>query len=951
MKKLVLCLAFVATAFGGTLVPELEQILASAKPDDRIDIVVQTTLQGDLGQLPPNSSYDEKISFLQFVAERAQRDILGYLETTDATDVRSFWLVSRIALSASPQVIRALAAREDVEFVTDDFVVQLDDRPTPPENEVDTPEWNITKVSAPLCWSAGYDGTGIVVGNIDTGVDASHTAFHGRWRSTNGWFDGVNGQGSPYDDYGHGTHTMGTICGGDGNGSDVNDVGVAPGATFIAAKAFDSNGSGQTSWIDACINWMAGTGRPNVCSNSWGTSQRTSTYWFSAFNNMRSLGIVVVASIGNSGPGGSTSGPPGSYPCAIGTGATTSSDAMASFSSRGPAPNQAPWSTTSEWPRTDWNLINPGISAPGQGVRSSMPGGSYGSMDGTSMACPHVSGAAALLLQKKPTLTHNEIFTLLTDNADEPAGGGPYPNNNYGWGRLNCKAALDAVNPSNKPNLMLTRTVITGDNNGNGRMDPGETGNLISYVRNASTVAATSVTGKLRTSDSYVTVTDSTANYGNIAGNDSANNSSDPFSLSVSSGCPQGHTAAMTLFLSCTESSFTRTFNLVIGQPPVQGQLLMDHDTGYCKLTVSCQGSIGYDLPPADAGSGFCYPKTGASQLFYSSYAVGNGEAYVADRHYSNPASGTPNTDLVPVESLVPVIPPTDPGDEHFRGSYNDAGHPSAKGLKITQNSYQLAATGYDDFVILTFDVANNGSSAVNGLYSGVFADYDIGSAPTNNVCSTDVSRRLTFMRQSTTANPCVGVKILDPRSAANMAAVDHARYVYPDSCMTDGQKWRFLNGTINQPNSNRAYDWSMCTSVGPFNLAVGASFRHAVAFVGGASGAAIRENADSAQSWYDRNVGMFEGPRVPKPEKLVRIEPNPFTGTTEVSYQVAQAGHVCISASDIAGRTVAVLFDAEVKAGRLELVWRPEKLASGVYFLRFDAPNALVTERVVLGR
>ncbi len=951
MKQFVLCLALAATAFGGTIVPELEQVLATARPDENIDIVVQTALQGDLGQLPPNTSYDEKINFLQFVAERAQRDILGYLATTDAENVRTFWLVSRLALTAKPAVIRALAERADVDFVMDDFVVTLDDRSTPPEEVVDTPGWNISKVSADQCWSAGFDGTGIVVGNIDTGVQVTHTAFHGRWRSSNGWFDGVSGQGSPYDDYGHGTHTMGTICGGDGNGSDVNDIGVAPGATFIAAKAFDSNGSGQTSWIDACINWMAGTGRPNVCSNSWGTSDRTSTYWFASYNNMRALGIVVAASIGNNGPSGSTSGPPGSYPCAIGTGSTTSSDAMSSFSSRGPAPNQAPWSTTSEWPRTDWNLINPGISAPGSSVRSAIPGGSYSNMDGTSMACPHVAGAAAILLQKKPTLTHNEVFVLLTDNADEPSGGGPYPNNNYGWGRLNCKAALDAVSPSNKPNLMLTRTAVTGDNNGNGRLDPGETGNVISYIRNASTISATSVSGRLRTSSPYLTITDSSASYGNIAGNDSANNNSDPYTITVGSGCPQGHTAAMTLFLSCTESSFTRTFNLVVGQPPVQGALLMDHDTGYCKLTVSCQGSIGYDLPPADAGSGFCYPKTGASQLFYSSFAVGNGVSYVADRHYSNPASGTPNTDLVPVESLVPVIPPTAAGDEHFRGSYSDAGHPSAKGLKITQNSYQVAASGYDDFVIVVFDVANNGSSAVNGVYSGVFADYDIGSASTANLCSTDVSRRLTFMRQSSSANPCVGIKVLDPHAAANLSAVDHARYVYPDSCMTDGQKWRFLNATISLPNSNRAYDWSMCTSVGPFDLSVGSSYRHAVAFVGGTSGANIRENADSAQSWYDRNVGIFEEPRTPQAGKLVRIEPNPFTGATRVSYQVPQAGRVRISASDIAGRTVATLFDAEVKAGRLELTWRPEKLASGVYFLRFDSPDALTTERVILGR
>jgi len=473
MTRVLYLVAFATSALAGTVVPELEQTLASAKPDDRIDIVVQTTLQGDLNQLPPNTSYDDKVGFLQFVARRAQRDILGYLETTDAGEVRTFWLVSRIALTASPEVIRALAAREDVGFVTDDFVVRLDDRPTPPEEIVDAPDWNITKVSADQCWSAGFDGTGIVVGNIDTGVLVTHAAFHGRWRSTNGWFDGVNGQPSPYDDNDHGTHTMGTICGGDGPGPDPNDIGVAPGATFICAKGFNSSGNGQASWIDACINWMAGTGRPDVCSNSWGSSDRTAPYFFDSFNNMRSLGIIVAASIGNPRPGASTSTPPGSFPCAIGSGATTSTDALASFSSRGPAPNLAPWTTATEWPRSDWNRYNPGISAPGQSVRSSLRNGSYGNMNGTSMACPHVAGAAAVMLQKSSNLAHNDVFTLVTDWADEPAGGGPYPNNNYGWGRLNVKAALDhvmpmptlsGISPNSANRLQTLDVVFTGTN-------------------------------------------------------------------------------------------------------------------------------------------------------------------------------------------------------------------------------------------------------------------------------------------------------------------------------------------------------------------------------------------------------------------------------------------------------------------------------------------------------
>ncbi|MEO0081181.1 MAG: C25 family cysteine peptidase [candidate division WOR-3 bacterium] len=488
--------------------------------------------------------------------------------------------------------------------------------------------------------------------------------------------------------------------------------------------------------------------------------------------------------------------------------------------------------------------------------------------------------------------------------------------------------------------------------NNNGRFDPGETGNILVTVRNAGNAQANNVTAVLKSGHAQFVITDPNAVYGNVPAGEQRTNTTDPFTATAGSGIPGGTMVPCTLKLHCDNwGDWTYTFSLQVGEPPMPGMLLMDHDTGYCKLTVSCQGSIGYDLPPADMGSGFCYPKSAASALFYGSVAVGNAETYVADRHFSQPASGTPNTDLVPVDSLRPVVPPV-AGDEHFRGSYSDAGHPSAKGLKITQNSYQVASSGYDDFVVVVTDIANNGSSAVNGLYAGVFADFDVGSTPTANVCSSDVSRRFTFMRQTSSANPCVGVKILAPTSYANLAAVDHARYVYPDSAMTDGMKWRFLNGTVVQPNSNRAYDWSVCVSVGPFNLPVGASQRFAFAFCGGADGAQARAHADSAQSWYDRSVGLAEGPVRPgtSPHR-VRIQPNPVTDRALVRYHAGQAGLVRISLSDATGRTIATLFSGMAGPGPNEFVWDPGRLAAGVYFLRLEAPDVSGFERVVLAR
>ncbi|MFO7639227.1 MAG: C25 family cysteine peptidase [bacterium] len=501
-----------------------------------------------------------------------------------------------------------------------------------------------------------------------------------------------------------------------------------------------------------------------------------------------------------------------------------------------------------------------------------------------------------------------------------------------------------------EPNVRYVgnRVDDSGGNN-NGRFDPGETADIIVTVRNIGNAPAQNLTGKLRAYHAQFNVTDSTSAFGTLAQGADTNNAHDRFTAVAGNDIPGGTMVQCSLYLQSDNwGAWKYGFQLVVGQPPTPGMLLMNHDTGYCRLTVSAQGSIGYDVAPGDAGSGFQYPKTAASALFYGSFAVGNAEGYVADRHFGQPASGPQNSDLRVVDSLRAVVPPL-AGDQHYRGSYSDAGHPSPKGLRITQNSYQAAHAGYDDFVVIVFDIANEGANAVNGLYAGVFADFDVGANPATNTATSDESRRFTYMRQSASANPTVGVKILEPASFANLTAVDHDRYVYPDSAMTDGMKWRLLNGTIVQRNSNRAYDWSTLTSVGPFDLAASESYRFAVAFVGGTSEDQARAHADSAQSWYAGNVGLQEPEtRLATGLRPVFLSPNPFRRGTYVHYHSALAGRAELVAYDAAGRELErVGFDVAQGGGRY--FWQPKELARGVYFLRVSIPGSESVAKILM--
>ncbi|MGQ9678868.1 MAG: C25 family cysteine peptidase [bacterium] len=499
-----------------------------------------------------------------------------------------------------------------------------------------------------------------------------------------------------------------------------------------------------------------------------------------------------------------------------------------------------------------------------------------------------------------------------------------------------------------QPYIAIQGTYV--DDGANHQLDPGETANLYVTLKNLGNAQATNVAGLLRTNSSYISLLDSTSSYGNLNSGDTSRG--DHYRLCASASTPPGTQISFTIHITATEGSWDQNFTLTVGTPTQPGAVTIDHDTGYCRLSVTALGSIGFTEPPTlDLGSGFSYPKTSVSSLYYASFLLGNSADYIVDRFYGRPASSY-NTDFRIVDSLRPVIPPQ-AGDEHFRAVLSDAGHTRPKNIRVIQNSYMDARSGYDDFVVLVYDIQNQGSTQANDVYAGVIADFDIGSDPTRNTVTSNETKRFSFMRSSSSANPCVGVKILAPLSFANLCAIDHALYVYPDSAMTEGMKLRILNGTINQRNSNRAYDWSLGVSVGPFNLSPGGSYRVAFAFVGGSSEANFEANADSAQNWFDLNVGIADKEETPQVRGVPGIVclPNPFAHTVSIKYYLTRAGRVQAEIFDISGRTVGTLLDQVREPGEIKLNWDASQMASGVYILRLATPDGTETHKLIVKR
>ncbi|MEU7906952.1 S8 family serine peptidase [Actinoplanes sp. NPDC049118] len=357
-----------------------------------------------------------------------------------------YWIVDTIRITGDAGLAAEVAARPEVSAVLADRVIEMP-RPAPGTERarVQDVEWNIARIGAPRVWSElGSRGTGTVVANIDTGVQFDHPALAAsyRGRAEDGgvnhdynWFDpsAMCADSAPCDNHGHGTHTMGTMVG--------VDIGVAPGAKWIAAKGCETSSCSAGALLAAGQWIVAPTDRagrnprpdlaPDIVNNSWGGSgsdpwyQQIVAAWVAA-------GIFPAFSAGNAGPGCASGGTPGNYTDSYSSGALDSADTIAGFSSRGGSVD---------------GEVKPDIAAPGVDVRSSVPGG-YSSFSGTSMASPHTAGTVALLWSAAPGLRRNIAATrqlldlTATDTADTTCGGSPEDNNVYGEGRLNAYAAV-----------------------------------------------------------------------------------------------------------------------------------------------------------------------------------------------------------------------------------------------------------------------------------------------------------------------------------------------------------------------------------------------------------------------------------------------------------------------------------------------------------------------------
>jgi subtilisin family serine protease len=398
------------------------------------DILNSSAMALDLGALTSVNILTGDTGVIRYAAALSPVEAARKLRNVPGVEYAQPDYIMHLFVNRAPAVVEAPSPFAQLLNLTPKADPDYVEAPALPSPAVDDPMlsqvWGLSKIHATDAWKLQRGSRDIVVADIDTGIDYTHPDLvNNLWHNPDAsaadkiGYDFANKDPNPYDDQGHGTHTAGTIGATGGNGIGVS--GVAQEVSLMSVKFITAAGSGTTSDSVLAIDYAIQHGA-RVMSNSWGgpadDPDEDNQVLVDAVKRADAADILFVAAAGNDGTNNDTTP---MYPAAIDSpnvlavASTNNSDGRSFFSNYGP------------------KTVH--VGAPGSSVLSTLPGGKYGIESGTSMACPHVAGLAALILAQNPKLHATEVKQIIMDTVDQlPSLQGKIATG----GRINVEAAI-----------------------------------------------------------------------------------------------------------------------------------------------------------------------------------------------------------------------------------------------------------------------------------------------------------------------------------------------------------------------------------------------------------------------------------------------------------------------------------------------------------------------------
>lgn len=866
-------LIFVLTAFlattgkAGEMDPELQAQISGRSPSEKISVWIELvpvrdsrSFRAEMQAASPSRQERHRLAVETLKREHgnSQKNLVAHLKQMqsrgEATKIRPRWIANLVEAEVSIGQLRGLANRPDVEMIYPVPTLRLIE-PEQPQLSPEAPDTlpnNLKVIRADDAWAAGYTGAGRLICTFDTGIEGDHPAYADRWKGLDGdwaaaWLDATGGSTFPQipvGGTGHGSHVLGIALGHDDTAGET--TGVALDARWISAAVIDLPAA---PILDA-FEWAADPdGDPNtiddvpdVINHSWGVEGIGCTNVFYAMiDNTEALGIVNVFSAGNDGSTSMSIRNPAnraldSLDCfAIGNVSTlVSPPVIAGSSSRGPS---------------DCNgARKPNVCAPGTAIWSVRADSGYTSMSGTSMSAPHVSGLVALLRQKNPDATVDQVKTAILNTAAD--FGYALPDNTYGWGIIDCMAALNALPAVSGPLLRVHGFA-------HDPILPGDTVTGPVTLQNFGTIAF-SVGATITGSNPALRVLDGSLSFGTIFGGSTVQ-SGDVVSVVVSDTVTAGR--MIPLDLTITGSGYSRTEKLFFAVGPALERQKVDHNANRITFTVTNYGFFG--LAPGSwvpyGGSGF-RTDGGSNQIFEAALLMGFSSGNISDG--ARAASGEPDGDFsVAPGGNLQLLEPGPVAAEETVSQFTDERAEYPMNVRVNQHTYAFTEPGYDNFLIMRYIIHNPNEYSIANFRVGLYFDWDVPSAASymDNAGGWNSTDSIGWIgwNNAGTFSTFRGVKILSgpAGSAFTGYAPEFTYYDYEGGDgFTEGEKYLALTSGFTTGNTyaTASLDLMQVVSAAPFTLVAGGTDTVAFGIVTGSSWSEFALAGARASEKYD---------------------------------------------------------------------------------------------------
>lgn len=829
----------------------------------------------------------------------------------------------------------------------------------------------LTRIRAYAAWDLALGGSqgnsNVVIGIVDSGTDTDHpdlvTQFkhnaadpiNGADDDGDGYIDNYTGYDLAGADYNivvgdndpsimganndHGSHVSGCAAAATNNGVGVAGIGFNCKLLPVKCAADnDTRASGAGYIIKGYegITYAADHGA-KIINCSWGGSTGGSFGQTIVDYATINKNCLVVASAGNSSI--DEANYPGSFNYVLSVAATNSTnDYKASFSTFNYAVD---------------------ISTPGNGIYETLWNDSYGSMSGTSMSSPITAGGAGLVQSKYNYTNALQIGQRLKQTSDNHYTSGPNISgagnfgvayaNRLGKGRMNLQRALtDPLSPSvvfanDKEVDHNDNVIVVGDT-------LFITGDFVNYLNPTSNLTATMTAV---TNPTCVTIVDNTTTLGVIGTLATKTNTLDPFRFKINPGTPQN--TSITFQVTLVDGTYTDSYFITV----IVNVDYINIAINDVATSITSKGKIGYNADGQLQGLGFSY--LGTNLLYEAGLMIGSSSSAVSD--CVRGGTVTPDQDFQSMVVVSKAIPSVKSNfDAH--GRFNDALASPVQNLRVNHSAYAWTSVGNRKYVIVEYVIKNNGTTPLNALYAGIFADWDIDATTSGaNKTNYDATTKMGYAYSTAAGGLYAGVKLLTNTAPPLFYGIDNVAgggggidvndagnlYSTADKYTTLSTN-RYLAGTTGTTTTGT--DILAVMSSGPFNISAGDSAKVAFAIIAGDNLTDIKASADSAQVHYSPPITTnISNSNIGNEGIHVSVFPNPASNDLSFIINTTKSENIDIALINTLGQTVKHISKNNTAIGYNEINTDISQLPMGTYFYQIKTDNGAFKGKIIISK